>query len=259
MGGSREDPPGPSPPGVGRLSVSVGSSSSLGSSADPWRHPHPSTATGTPPDETVRPHGPARMTDDWIDSHRSFPRIWRRKGKGGRKKRRIPSESQLLFRDEIDKPVESLLGLDSHGDPSLPPSGRGVCPHVGIVSRLCDNGIWMVNPVRQGLVGLSFRECHRTWSVVAEESKGSGIMTPFMTAVVLMILMVAGAWGSIILKGLFQSRRLEDGQEDPRLEELREENQQLEVRLERLEEEIGFLRELHRPKAPDQLPGSNQE
>mgnify|MGYP003934141903 FL=1 len=97
------------------------------------------------------------------------------------------------------------------------------------------------------------------WPVVAEESKGPRIMTPFMTAVVLMILMVAGAWGSIILKGLFQNRSLEGQPEDPRIDELREENQQLEVRLERLEEEIGFLRELHRPKTPTRLPGSNQE
>ena len=83
-------------------------------------------------------------------------------------------------------------------------------------------------------------------------------MDLWLVSIVLTALIVGGVWGSIILSGLFKKRSLKSLPEDPRFEVLREENQQLEVRLERLEEEIGFIRELQKPEAPPQLNRSQE-
>jgi Zn-dependent protease with chaperone function len=74
---------------------------------------------------------------------------------------------------------------------------------------------------------------------------------------VLTVLIISGLWGSIILAGLFRrwNRKLERPADDPRISQLQEGHEQLEARLERLEEEIGFFRELNKPEPPNQLPG----
>ena len=84
-------------------------------------------------------------------------------------------------------------------------------------------------------------------------------MERWLVLIVMTALITGGVWGSIILSGLFKRRSLRSSLDDPRFERLAEENQQLEARLERLEEEIQFLRELRKPETPPQLPGSNQE
>ena len=72
-----------------------------------------------------------------------------------------------------------------------------------------------------------------------------------VVAVPLMALVISGVWGSIILHGLLRrrERRLDSAGDDPRIEALSEEHRLLEARLEQLEEEVGFFRQLH---APDQ-------
>jgi hypothetical protein len=83
-------------------------------------------------------------------------------------------------------------------------------------------------------------------------------MNPFITAVVLTVLVISGVWGSLIISGLLKRRQLKPGTplDNPRIEELREDHHRLEVRLARLEEEVRFLRELRSPKAHTQLPPS---
>ena len=83
-------------------------------------------------------------------------------------------------------------------------------------------------------------------------------MELWLVSIVLTALIIGGVWGSIILSGLFKKRSLMSLPEDPRFEVLREENQQLEARLERLEEEIGFIRELQKPEAPPLLNRSEE-
>lgn len=74
--------------------------------------------------------------------------------------------------------------------------------------------------------------------------------------------LISGVWGSIILAGLFRrwNRKLERPADDPRISALQESHEQLEARLERLEEEVGFFRELSKPEPPSQLrgPGAGQ-
>jgi hypothetical protein len=81
-------------------------------------------------------------------------------------------------------------------------------------------------------------------------------MNPFVTLVVLTVLIISGVWGSIIIAGIFKRHppKLNTRPDDPRFDVLQEEHHQLEVRFERLEEEIGFFRELHKPETPSQLP-----
>ena len=83
-------------------------------------------------------------------------------------------------------------------------------------------------------------------------------MELWLVSIVLTALIVGGVWGSIILSGLFRKRSLKSLPDDPRFEVLREENLELEARLERLEEEIGFIRELQKPEAPPQLNRSQE-
>ena len=83
-------------------------------------------------------------------------------------------------------------------------------------------------------------------------------MHPWLVAIVLMALVVVGHWGSIIFSGLFGRRSLKDPPGDSEFEVLRDEDRQLEARIERLEEEIDFLRELQRPMAPRQITSSEE-
>ena len=81
-------------------------------------------------------------------------------------------------------------------------------------------------------------------------------MPLWLTLVILTMLVSAGVWGSIILSGLFKWRtlRLQTPTDDPRIDELREDHHQLEARLEWLEGEVSFFRELQQPENPTQLP-----
>jgi hypothetical protein len=82
-------------------------------------------------------------------------------------------------------------------------------------------------------------------------------MDPFITLIVLTVLVISGVWGSIILADLFRKRtlKLNTPPDDLRIDQLREGHDQLEARLERLEEEVSFFRELQRPEIPERLPG----
>ncbi|NNM05335.1 MAG: hypothetical protein HKO65_09545 [Gemmatimonadetes bacterium] len=82
-------------------------------------------------------------------------------------------------------------------------------------------------------------------------------MPLWITLIILTVLFTGGVWGSIILFGLFKNRALKlqaSSGDDPRIDELREDHHQLEARLQRLEEEIGFFRELQKPEDPTRLP-----
>jgi len=98
----------------------------------------------------------------------------------------------------------------------------------------------------------------RTCVPKATKDRQEKPMELWLTLIVLTSLIISGVWGSIILSGLFKRRELKNTPDDPRFEELQEENHQIEARIGRLEEEIGFLTELQRPEAPPQLPGSGE-
>lgn len=69
------------------------------------------------------------------------------------------------------------------------------------------------------------------------------------------LIIFSAGWGSVFLAAYLKrfSRKLKSRPDDPLIEELREENQQLETRLARLEEEFRFYQELHEPERPAQL------
>ena len=81
-------------------------------------------------------------------------------------------------------------------------------------------------------------------------------MELWLTLIILTVLVTGGVWGSIILSGLFKgrTRKLQTPTDDPRIDELREDHHQLEARLEWLEGEVSFFRELQQPENPTQLP-----
>jgi hypothetical protein len=83
----------------------------------------------------------------------------------------------------------------------------------------------------------------------------------FILVIVVTVLTVGGVWGSVILSGLMKRRamKLEAGPDDPRIEQLQEGYGLLEARLEQLEEEVSFFRELHRPDSPPQLGSPGDE
>lgn len=85
-------------------------------------------------------------------------------------------------------------------------------------------------------------------------------MELWIVLIILTVLVTSGVWGSIILSGLFKGRtlKLQTPTDDPRIGELREDHHQLEARLERLEEEVGFFRELQQPENPTQLPSPDR-
>jgi hypothetical protein len=95
----------------------------------------------------------------------------------------------------------------------------------------------------------------------AETNRLEKPMDPFVTLVVLTVLVMSGVWGSIIIVGLLKRNalklKLKAHPDDPRIDELQEDHHQLEARLERLEEELSFFRELQRPESPTQLPRSD--
>jgi hypothetical protein len=77
---------------------------------------------------------------------------------------------------------------------------------------------------------------------------------------VLTVIVTGGVWGAIILSGLFKMRasKLAAPADDPRIGQLEEDHLRLEAQVARLEEEIGFFRELQKPSAPTQLPGPDK-
>ena len=86
-------------------------------------------------------------------------------------------------------------------------------------------------------------------------------MDPFITTVVAIVLIFSGVWGTMLLRWILQrgSRTLEAPADDPRIAELVEDHQLLEHRLQRIEEELTFLRELHQPEPPGQLSSGANE
>ncbi len=82
-------------------------------------------------------------------------------------------------------------------------------------------------------------------------------MDPFVTMVVAIVLVFSGVWGTLILMALLAKRNsaLGSGADDPRIAELLEDSQLLDGRVERIEEELAFLRELRDPSARAALPG----
>ena len=83
-------------------------------------------------------------------------------------------------------------------------------------------------------------------------------MDPFIlvTALVIIATLFGGVWGTNILLSLLKRRnlRLESSTTDPRIEEIQADHRLLLERFERLEEEIGFFRELHGSPSSTQLP-----
>ena len=77
-------------------------------------------------------------------------------------------------------------------------------------------------------------------------------MGPFITMIVAIVLIFSGVWGTLLVRALLErsSRKLESRQEDPRIADLVEDNHLLGTRLERMEEELAFMRELQEPDAP---------
>ncbi len=90
----------------------------------------------------------------------------------------------------------------------------------------------------------------------AQRNQPDRLMDPFVAGVVFILMIVSGVWGSMVLAALLKrfSRKLESRADDPLIEELRQDTHQLEARLDRVEEELSFFRELHEPESPVQLP-----
>ena len=83
----------------------------------------------------------------------------------------------------------------------------------------------------------------------------------FILIVFVTVATIGGAWGWVLLSGWMKRRtiKLESATEDPRVGEILESHQLLEARVEQLEEEISFFRELHRPESLPQLPEGGEE
>lgn len=83
----------------------------------------------------------------------------------------------------------------------------------------------------------------------------------FILIVAVTVLLVGGVWGSVILSGLMKRRtmKLESRGADPRIDELQEGQRLLEARLEQLEEEVSFFRELRGPESPPRLSSPDGE
>lgn len=81
-------------------------------------------------------------------------------------------------------------------------------------------------------------------------------------AILLLLILVVfgGIWGSLILVAVLKRFVLPaETVVDPRIEDLLEDSRQLQTRLERLEEEVGFLRELRGPPPATPLPPAGDE
>jgi len=83
-------------------------------------------------------------------------------------------------------------------------------------------------------------------------------MDPLILVTILMVtvLVIGGVWGSVVISALMKRKhlKLQSPGPDPRIDELQADYRQLEGRLDNLEEELGFFRELHKPEASAQLP-----
>lgn len=91
---------------------------------------------------------------------------------------------------------------------------------------------------------------------------GKGTMDPVTAALIgiLILLVIGGVWGYTIISGLMQ-RRLRESDAAPgkaELEELRVDHFQLEARLERVEEELEFLRALRAPDDSTRLQAPHE-
>lgn len=86
------------------------------------------------------------------------------------------------------------------------------------------------------------------------------LMIPLSIILILMVV-IGGVWGWTIISELMKARtlRLRPPQVDPRVGELLEDYRRLEDRLEKLEEEVQFFRELHAPEAPRRLTGADDD
>jgi len=86
-------------------------------------------------------------------------------------------------------------------------------------------------------------------------------MELWLIALVLTVIVTGGVWGAIILSGLFKMRanKLAAPADDPRIGQLEEDHLRLEAQVARLEEEIGFFRELRKPETQAQLPGPGDD
>ena len=74
--------------------------------------------------------------------------------------------------------------------------------------------------------------------------------------VIFVLTMFTAVWGSAFMLAWIKrfSRKIESGSDDPLLAAFREETDQLRDRLSRLEDEVGFFKELHAPDEDPRLP-----
>ena len=80
-------------------------------------------------------------------------------------------------------------------------------------------------------------------------------MEPFIVIWVI-VLAFGGVWGTMILRAILgrRTKHLPEAPGDPRLGEVLDD-----TRLDQVEEELAFLRELRRPDAPHELTSSESE
>jgi hypothetical protein len=81
-------------------------------------------------------------------------------------------------------------------------------------------------------------------------------MPPFIFPLLFIALIFTGVWGSMIVSALVKrlSISTESRPDDLEIQGMREEQHLLEARVERLEEDLGFFRELYRGESPTRLP-----
>jgi len=86
------------------------------------------------------------------------------------------------------------------------------------------------------------------------------LMIP-LSIVVILVVVIGGVWGWTIISELMKARtlRLQTPPVDPRMGELLEDYRRLEGRLEKLEEEVDFFRELRAPEDRRRLPASDDD
>ena len=81
-------------------------------------------------------------------------------------------------------------------------------------------------------------------------------MDPFLAVAILAMILLTfgGIWGTIVISGLMKRRsNVLAPQDDARLKQLLSEQEQMDARLGKLEDEVAFLRELKNPDAPARL------
>ncbi len=82
-----------------------------------------------------------------------------------------------------------------------------------------------------------------------------------LTFMIVIVLVTGGVMTIELIKGFNERARLklEKEQTDPRLDDVVEDYRQLEARLERMEEEVEFFRELKGGEKPPSLPPSGED